>query len=96
MDESENELLILEFIHHFVEILDRYFGNVCELDLIFNFVKVYMILDELVIGEQDVCVCDLNETDGLLYESSKKAVLRAMATQDALMEESMTSSRISL
>ena len=30
----------LQVIHHFVEILDRYFGNVCELDLIFNFHKV--------------------------------------------------------
>lgn len=27
-------------IHLFVEILDRYFGNVCELDIIFNFHKV--------------------------------------------------------
>jgi hypothetical protein len=30
----------VQIIHHFVEILDRYFGNVCELDLIFNFHKV--------------------------------------------------------
>jgi hypothetical protein len=29
-------------IHLFVEILDRYFGNVCELDIIFNFHKVKM------------------------------------------------------
>lgn len=28
-----------QVIHHFVEVLDRYFGNVCELDLIFNFHK---------------------------------------------------------
>jgi len=27
-------------IHTFVEVLDKYFGNVCELDLIFNFHKV--------------------------------------------------------
>ncbi len=40
IDESDNELITLEIIHHFVEILDRYFGNVCELDLIFNFHKV--------------------------------------------------------
>jgi len=32
-----NELMALEVIHHFVEALDRYFGNVCELDVIFNF-----------------------------------------------------------
>ena len=29
-----------QMIHLFVEILDRYFGNVCELDIIFNFHKV--------------------------------------------------------
>ena len=28
-------------VHHFVECLDRYFGNVCELDLIFNFHKAF-------------------------------------------------------
>lgn len=41
VDKSDNELIILELIHSFVEILDKYFGNVCELDLIFNFHKVY-------------------------------------------------------
>lgn len=41
---DENELITLELIHHFVEILDRYFGNVCELDLIFNFHKVSFVL----------------------------------------------------
>ena len=40
VDSTDNELLTLEIIHHFVEVLDRYFGNVCELDLIFNFHKV--------------------------------------------------------
>jgi hypothetical protein len=72
IDADDNELEILEIIHHFVEILDRYFGSVsasmlfrflfyyflyicvkrfllknlftlqvCELDLIFNFHKVF-------------------------------------------------------
>lgn len=40
---DSNELLVLEIIHRFVEVLDRYFGNVCELDLIFNFNKVRKI-----------------------------------------------------
>ena len=31
--DDENELAILEFIHTFVETLDRYFENVCELDV---------------------------------------------------------------
>jgi hypothetical protein len=34
----------------FVEVLDRYFQNVCELDLIFNFHKAYYILDELLVA----------------------------------------------
>lgn len=55
--------------------LDRYFGNVCELDLIFNFHKAYHILDELLIA-------------GELQEPSKKAILRVTAAQDALMEGS--------
>ena len=30
--------------------LDKYFGSVCELDIIFNFEKAYFILDELILG----------------------------------------------
>lgn len=80
VDASDNELLALEVIHHYVEILDRYFGNVCELDLIFNFHKAYYILDELLIA-------------GELQETSKKAVLRVCASQDALMDESKEKER---
>ena len=39
VDDGENELIVLEMIQHYVEILDRYFGSVCELDLIYNFHK---------------------------------------------------------
>ena len=31
IDQEDNELEVLEIIHHFVEILDRYFGSVSEL-----------------------------------------------------------------
>lgn len=40
IDTIDNELMSLEAIHLFVEILDHYFSNVCELDLVFNFHKV--------------------------------------------------------
>ncbi|GAM24547.1 hypothetical protein SAMD00019534_077220, partial [Acytostelium subglobosum LB1] len=73
VDRTDNELIVLEIIHHFVEILDRYFGNVCELDLIFNFHKAYYILDELIMA-------------GELQETSKKTVLRIIAQQDAQQE----------
>mmetsp|Transcript_11504 Transcript_11504/g.29469 ORF Transcript_11504/g.29469 Transcript_11504/m.29469 type:complete len:161 (+) Transcript_11504:387-869(+) len=74
VDNSDNELLVLEMIHHFVEVLDRYFGNVCELDLIFNFHKAYYILDECLLA-------------GELQEPSKKLVTRNIEAQDALVEQ---------
>jgi AP-2 complex subunit sigma-1 len=40
VDINDNELVHLESIHLFVELLDQFFGNVCELDLVFNFHKV--------------------------------------------------------
>ena len=40
VDANDNELAYLEAIHFFVEVLDAFFGNVCELDLVFNFYKV--------------------------------------------------------
>lgn len=73
IDNTENELIGLEIIHRYVETLDKYFGNVCELDLIFNFQKAYFVLDELIIN-------------GELQESSKKSVLRVIGQQDAQEE----------
>eukprot|EP00920_Eleutheroschizon_duboscqi_P019910 GHVT01047676.1.p1 GENE.GHVT01047676.1~~GHVT01047676.1.p1 ORF type:complete len:145 (-),score=13.19 GHVT01047676.1:479-913(-) len=49
-DEHVNELAMLEFVHCFVETLDRHFANVCELDIMFNLEKVHFILDEMVMN----------------------------------------------
>ena len=49
-DEDSNELGILEFIHCFVEMLDKFFGNVCELDLMFSIDISHHILDEMVMN----------------------------------------------
>ncbi|KAG8457263.1 hypothetical protein KFE25_011937 [Diacronema lutheri] len=48
--DDENELAILEFIHALVETLDRYFENVCELDIMFNLEKAHFVLDEMVMN----------------------------------------------
>ncbi|RCN26505.1 clathrin adaptor complex small chain [Ancylostoma caninum] len=40
VDIMDNNLYYLEAIHNFVEVLNEYFHNVCELDLVFNFYKV--------------------------------------------------------
>lgn len=50
IDAKENALATVDLIQVFVQVLDRYFKDVCELDVIFNFEKVNYILDELVIG----------------------------------------------
>lgn len=50
IDMHDSELSYLESLHFFVEILDTYFNNVCELDLVFNFYKLYAILDEIYMG----------------------------------------------
>ncbi|XP_055679644.1 AP-1 complex subunit sigma-2 isoform X2 [Lutzomyia longipalpis] len=74
IEQNDNELLTLEIIHRYVELLDKYFGSVCELDIIFNFEKAYFILDELLVG-------------GEMQETSKKNVLKAIAAQDVLQED---------
>ncbi|GMI41175.1 hypothetical protein TrCOL_g2737 [Triparma columacea] len=62
VDITDNELAYLETIHLFVELLDSYFSNVCELDIVFNFNKVYNILDEYMLA-------------GEIAETSKKEIL---------------------
>ncbi len=42
IDEAESELAVLDLIQVFVEVLDKCFENVCELDLIFNPDKVIL------------------------------------------------------
>lgn len=58
--DEENELGILEFIHALVETLDKYFENVCELDIMFNLEKAHFILDEMVMNG---CVVETNKTN---------------------------------
>lgn len=58
-------------MHRYVEQMDKYYGNVCELDIIFNFQKAYYILDELLLA-------------GEMQESSKKNVLKSIGQQDSL------------
>ncbi|MBW4960043.1 hypothetical protein KZW07_31145, partial [Klebsiella pneumoniae] len=70
-DSTDNELITLEIVHRYVEQMDKYYGNVCELDIIFNFQKAYFILDELLLA-------------GEMQESSKKNVLRCIGQQDSL------------
>jgi AP-4 complex subunit sigma-1 len=48
VDKEENELAVLEWIHCLVETMDKYFGNVCELDVMFSLDVAYGIIEEMV------------------------------------------------
>ncbi|KAK4050221.1 AP-2 complex subunit sigma [Microbotryomycetes sp. JL201] len=71
VDANDNELVMLEAIHFFVEVLDAFFGNVCELDLVYNFYKVYAVLDEVFLA-------------GEVEETSKAVVLDRLALLEDL------------
>ena len=62
VDGDENELAVLEFIHCVVETLDRFFENVCELDVMFNVEKAHFILEEMLANG---CIVDTNKTTAL-------------------------------
>ena len=63
VDEECNELAYLEFIHNLVETLDKYFENVCELDIMFNLEKAHFIVQEFILNG---CIVDCNKTN-ILY-----------------------------
>ncbi|CAH6720279.1 AP-1 complex subunit sigma-1 [[Candida] jaroonii] len=71
IDNDDNELMGLEIIHRYVEQMDKAYGKVSELDIIFGFEKAYYVLDELLL-------------DGKVQESSKKEVLKRVLNQDDL------------
>ena len=68
VDGSESELAILDLVQVFVEILDKCFENVCELDLVFHTEKVHSILNEIIMG-------------GVVQETNKDEVIRAVEDQ---------------
>jgi AP-4 complex subunit sigma-1 len=64
-----NELAILEFIHNLVECLDRYYENVCELDIMFSIERAHFIVDEMVMN-------------GEILETNKSNILRPILLMD--------------
>uniref|UniRef100_A0A4W3IIA2 AP complex subunit sigma n=1 Tax=Callorhinchus milii TaxID=7868 RepID=A0A4W3IIA2_CALMI len=71
VDVNDNNLVYLEAIHNFVEVLNEYFHNVCELDLVFNFYKVYTVVDEMFLA-------------GEIRETSQTKVLKQLLMLQSL------------
>lgn len=71
VDAAESELGILDLIQVFVDLLDKTFENVCELDIIFNADKVHYLLNELLCG-------------GMVLETNVSEILKHMEQQESL------------
>jgi len=70
-DVTDNELILMETIHLFVELLDQSFSNVCELDIVFHFNTVYALLDEFILA-------------GEVQDTSKKNILERVKDLEKL------------
>ncbi|XP_026705842.1 AP-4 complex subunit sigma-1 [Athene cunicularia] len=73
INETENEMAVYELIHNFVEVLDKYFSRVSELDIMFNLDRVHIILDEMVLN-------------GCIVETNKNRILAPLFVLDKVAE----------
>jgi AP-4 complex subunit sigma-1 len=69
VENCENELGLLEFIHSLVETMDRWAGSICELDIMYQLEQVHFLLDEMVMN-------------GYIVETNKSNVLRPIDLMD--------------
>ena len=68
--DEENDMIFLDLIQFMVETLDKYFGNVCELDILYHLEKAHFIVDEIV-------------TNGEITETNQELILKQMKAFDA-------------
>ncbi|XP_019733579.1 AP-4 complex subunit sigma-1 [Hippocampus comes] len=71
--EDENELSIYELVQNFVEVLDKYFSRVSELDIMFNLDRVHIILDEMI-------------QNGRIVETNKSNILAPLNALDKMAD----------
>lgn len=66
-----NSLELICIFFFFSQVLNEYFHNVCELDLVFNFYKVYTVVDEMFLA-------------GEIRETSQTKVLKQLLMLQSL------------
>lgn len=69
-DRSESQLAMLDFTQVFVEVLDRVFKNVCELDFFFHTETIHRVLMEMILG-------------GMVVDMSKESIVRQVTAAEA-------------
>ncbi|CAF89648.1 unnamed protein product, partial [Tetraodon nigroviridis] len=73
ISDGENELAVYELVHNFVEVLDKYFSRVSELDIMFNLDRVHIILDEMI-------------QNGQVLETNKSRILAPLTALDKMAD----------
>ena len=63
VDDLENELAIIDFINVIMKALDEVFGGICELHIILNPEKIYLLIDEAICG-------------GMVIETNKNEIIK--------------------
>ncbi|XP_035024718.1 AP-4 complex subunit sigma-1 [Hippoglossus stenolepis] len=71
--DAENELSVFELVHNFVEVLDKYFSRVSELDIMFNLDRVHVILDEMI-------------QNGHIVETNRSRILAPLTALDKMAD----------
>lgn len=71
VDENESELGVLDLIQVFVQVLNRCFKNVCELDLVFHWEVLQIALEEIVQGGM-VIDTNINNIVGAIDSMNKE------------------------
>lgn len=69
VENTENELGMLEFIHTLVECMDKWAGSICELDIMYQLDEVHFLVDEMV-------------QNGYIVETNKTNILRPIALME--------------
>jgi AP-4 complex subunit sigma-1 len=69
VENTENELGMLEFIHTLVECMDKWAGSICELDIMYQLEEVHFLVDEMV-------------QNGYIIETNKQNILRPIALME--------------
>ena len=77
---TESPLALIDLIQVFVEALDRFFPNVCELDLIFNFETLHAVLGEMIVG-------------GVVVETGLEKVVRGVREQGKIAKRPVDGGR---
>ena len=81
VEQEENTLLCLHALHQYVLLLDAYFKNVCELDVIFNFNRAVYLLDFFI-------------RDGQVMEPDREVILARLQAADQMEGDKLVSSAL--